>query len=40
MEAAMNIQATESGLRLDVFLAEKLEHTSRSAAQKLSLIHI
>ena len=31
----MNIQATESGLRLDVFLAEKLEHTSRSAAQKL-----
>ena len=31
----MNIQATESGLRLDVFLAEKLENTSRSAAQKL-----
>ena len=31
----MNIQATESGLRLDVFLAENLENTSRSAAQKL-----
>ncbi len=31
----MNIQATESGLRLDVFLAENLEDTSRSAAQKL-----
>ena len=31
----MKIQAEESGLRLDVFLAEKLEHTSRSAAQKL-----
>ena len=31
----MTIQATESGLRLDVFLAENLENTSRSAAQKL-----
>ncbi len=31
----MNIQASESGLRLDVFLAESLENTSRSAAQKL-----
>ena len=31
----MNIQATESGLRLDVFLAENLENTSRSAVQKL-----
>ena len=31
----MTIQASESGLRLDVFLAENLENTSRSAAQKL-----
>ena len=34
-EERMTIQASESGLRLDVFLAENLENTSRSAAQKL-----
>ena len=31
----MLIQASESGVRLDVFLSEQLENTSRSAAQKL-----
>ena len=31
----MTVQATESGIRLDVFLSEQLDHTSRSAAQKL-----
>ena len=31
----MLIHAAESGVRLDVFLAEQLENTSRSAAQKL-----
>ena len=31
----MKIQATESGLRLDVFLSEQLENMSRSAVQKL-----
>lgn len=31
----MKLQATEAGQRLDVFLAEQLENTSRSAAQKL-----
>ena len=31
----MNIQANETGLRMDVFLAEQLENLSRSAAQKL-----
>ena len=31
----MTIIAEESGIRLDVFLAENLENTSRSAAQKL-----
>ena len=31
----MTIQATESGVRLDVFLSNALENTSRSAAQKL-----
>ena len=34
-EVLMTVQAKESGLRLDVFLAENLENTSRSAAQKL-----
>ena len=31
----MNIQATEAGVRLDVFLSEQLDQCSRSAAQKL-----
>ena len=31
----MRIQAQQSGVRLDVFLSEQLDHTSRSAAQKL-----
>ena len=31
----MNLQASESGLRLDVFLSEQLETMSRSAVQKL-----
>ena len=31
----MLIQAQQSGIRLDVFLSEQLDHTSRSAAQKL-----
>ena len=31
----MTLQAPESGVRLDVFLAQALENTSRSAAQKL-----
>ena len=31
----MQIQATESGLRLDVFLSQLLENTTRSAAQRL-----
>ena len=31
----MTVQAPESGVRLDVFLAENLENMSRSAAQKL-----
>ena len=31
----MTLQASESGLRLDVFLSQALENTSRSAAQKL-----
>ena len=31
----MKLQAEISGVRLDVFLAEQLDHTSRSAAQKL-----
>ena len=31
----MNLQATETGVRLDVFLSQTLENTSRSAAQKL-----
>ena len=31
----MTVQATESGVRLDVFLSQALENTSRSAAQKL-----
>ena len=31
----MTIQANVSGVRMDVFLAENLENTSRSAAQKL-----
>ena len=31
----MTVQAAESGVRLDVFLAENLENMSRSAAQKL-----
>ena len=35
MENAMELHAEESGIRLDVFLSEQLENTSRSAAQKL-----
>ena len=31
----MVIKAEQSGIRLDVFLAEQLEHMSRSAVQKL-----
>ena len=31
----MTVQATETGVRLDVFLADALENMSRSAAQKL-----
>ena len=31
----MTVQADQSGVRLDVFLAQALENTSRSAAQKL-----
>ena len=31
----MTVQATETGIRLDVFLADTLENMSRSAAQKL-----
>ncbi len=31
----MRIQAQQSGIRLDVFLSEQLENTSRSAAQRL-----